>query len=159
VLKKAGVIDEDEVQVGVLSKEDRWKLFCVHAFPRGFSNIPSQLQEVAELLADECKGLPLALKVIGGSMVGKSTRQEWEYQLNCLRESRQLPEQQEEEALFGRLKLSYDNLDNDNPMSKECFLGFVAFPEDWEVEMKELINTIVDALLSPLLNPLEGSTM
>ncbi len=88
VLKKAGVIDKDEVKVGVLSKEDSWKLFCVHAFPRGFSNIPFQLQGVAELVADECKGLPLALKVIGGSMVGKSLPPEWEFQLNCLQESR-----------------------------------------------------------------------
>ncbi|KAH8949237.1 hypothetical protein BDL97_10G021400 [Sphagnum fallax] len=110
VLKKVGVIDEDEVQ------------------------------GVAELFAEERKGLPLALKVIGGSMVGKTTRQEWEFQLNCLRESRQLPEQQEEEALFGHLKLSYDNLDNDNPVSKECFLGFAAFPEDRMVKMKELIK-------------------
>jgi len=140
VFNKAGVIDEDEVQVGVLSNEDSWKLFCVHAFPREFSNIPCELQGVAELVAEECKGLPLALKVIGGSMVGKTTRQEWEFQLNCLRESRQLPEQQEEEALFGRLKLSYDNLDNDNPVSKECFLGFAAFPEDRMVEMEELIK-------------------
>jgi hypothetical protein len=137
VLKKAGVIDEDELQVGVLSKEDSWKLFYIHAFSTGFSNIPSQLQEVAELVAEECKGLPLALKVIGGSMVGKTTRQEWEFQLNCLQESRELPEQQEEEALFGRLKLSYDNLDNDNPVSKECF---PAFPEDRMVEMEELIK-------------------
>jgi len=140
VLEKAGVIDEDEVKVGVLSKEDSWKLFCVHAFPTGFSKIPCELQGVAELVADECKGLPLALKVIGGSMVGKTTRQEWEFQLNCLWESRELPDQQEEEALFGRLKLSYDNLDKDNPILKECFLGFAAFPEDRMVEMEELIK-------------------
>jgi hypothetical protein len=140
VLKKAAVIEEDEVQVGVLSKQDSWKLFCVHASPTGFSNIPFELQGVGELIAEECKGLPLALKVIGGSMVGKTTRQEWEFQLNCLRESRELPVQEEEEELFGRLKLSYDNLENDNPVSKECFLGFAAFPEDRMVEMKELIK-------------------
>ncbi|CAM6047027.1 unnamed protein product, partial [Sphagnum compactum] len=140
VLKKAGVIDEDEVQVGVLSQEDSWKLFCVHAFSMGFSNSPCELQGVAELVADECKGLPLALKVIGGLMLGKITCQEWEFQLNCLRESRKLPEQQEEEKLFGRLKLSYDNLDNDNRVCKECFLGFAAFREDRVVEMEELIK-------------------
>jgi Leucine-rich repeat (LRR) protein len=82
----------------------------------------------------------LALKVIGGSMVGKTTREEWEFQLHCLRESRKLPEQQEEEELFGRLKLSYDNLDNDNPVCKECFLSFAAFPEDRMVKMGELIK-------------------
>jgi disease resistance protein RPS2 len=140
VLKHAGVIKEDEVNVKCLSKEDSWKLFCVHAFPRGLSNIPSQVQGVAELVAEECKGLPLALKVIGGSMVGKTTRQEWEFQLNCLRQSRELPEQQQEEALFGRLKLSYDNLDNDSPACKECFLGFAAFPEDHMVGIEELIQ-------------------
>ncbi len=140
VLEKAGVKDEDEVKVGVLSKQDSWKLFCVHAFPRGLSNISSQVQGVAESVAEECKGLPLALKVIGGSMIGKTTCQEWEFQLKCLWESRQLPKQQEEKALFGRLKLSYDNLDNDSPESKECFLGFAAFPEDYEVPMTTLIK-------------------
>jgi Leucine-rich repeat (LRR) protein len=140
VLEKAGVKEEDEVKVGVLSKEDSWKLFCVHAFPRGLSNISSQAQGVGELVAEECKGLPLALKVIGGSMVGKTTCQEWEFQLKCLWESRQLPKQQEEEELFGRLKLSYDNLDNDSPVSKECFLSFAAFPEDWVVMREELIE-------------------
>jgi Leucine-rich repeat (LRR) protein len=95
---------------------------------------------VAELVAEECKGLPLALKVVGGSMAGKTTRQEWEFQLNCLWESRELPEQLEDEALFGRLKPSYDNLHNDNPVLKECFLGFAAFPEDHKVEMKELVE-------------------
>ncbi len=140
VLEKAGVKEEDEVKVGVLSKENSWKLFCVHAFPRGLSNISSEVQGVGELIAEECKGLPLALKVIGGSMVGKTTRQEWEFQLKCLQESRQLPVQQEEEALFGRLKLSYDNLDNDSPVCKECFLSFAAFPEDDEVHMWDLIK-------------------
>ncbi len=139
VLEKAGVIDEDEVQVGVLSKDDSWKLFCVHAFPRVFPTIPCHLQGVAELVAEECKGLPLALKVSGGSMVGKSMLLEWEFQLNRLRESSELPEEEEEE-LFGRLKLSYDNLDNDNPVCKECFLGFAAFPEDHIVSMDNLIK-------------------
>jgi Leucine-rich repeat (LRR) protein len=73
-------------------------------------------------------------------MVGKTMPPEWEYQLKCLRESCQLPQLQEEEALFGRLKLSYDNLDNDNPVSKECFLGFAAFPEDYKVPVEELIK-------------------
>jgi Leucine-rich repeat (LRR) protein len=94
---------------------------------------------VAELVAEECKGLPLALKVIGGSMVGKTTPQEWQYQLNCLQQSRALPDQKEEEELFGRLKLSYDNLDTDSPVCKECFLGFAAFPEDCVVDMEDLI--------------------
>jgi len=141
VLKKAGVIDEDQVKIGVLSPEDSWRLFCVHAFPGGLLNVPlDELQQVAKLVVDECKGLPLALKVIGGSMIGKTMREEWEFQLKRLQDSRTLPQQREEDELFGRLKLSYDNLDNDDPQSKECFLDFAAFPEDHVVRVKKLIE-------------------
>ncbi len=40
----------------------------MHVLPRGLLNIPlDELQQVARLVVDECKGLALALKVIGGS--------------------------------------------------------------------------------------------
>lgn len=61
------MIDEGKVSIIVLSLEDSWRLFCVHVFPRGLLNIPiDELQEVARLVVDECKGLSLTLKVIGG---------------------------------------------------------------------------------------------
>jgi hypothetical protein len=62
------MIDEGKVSINVFSLEDSWRLFCVHVFPRGLLNIPLyELQQVARLVVDECKGLALALKVIGGS--------------------------------------------------------------------------------------------
>jgi hypothetical protein len=102
VLKKSRMIDEGKVSVNVLSLEDSWRLFCVHVFPRGLLNIPlDELQQVVRLVVDESKGLSLALKVIGGS--------------HMLSQHKLL---KEENKLFGRFKLNYDNLDNDGPQSK-----------------------------------------
>ncbi len=57
----------------------------MHAFLGGLLNIPlDELQEVVKLVVDECKGLPLALKVIGGSMIGKTMHEKWEFQLKRL---------------------------------------------------------------------------
>ncbi len=121
VLKKSRMIDEGKVSINVFSLEDSWRLFCVHVFPRGSLNIPLyELQQVARLVVDECKGLALALKVIGGS---------------CMLPQHKLLK--EENKLFGWFKLNYDNLDNDAPQSK-CFLDFVKFPKDFLVPIKDL---------------------
>jgi hypothetical protein len=68
VLKKSRIIDEGKVNINVLLVEDSWRLFCVLVFPKGLLNIPlDELQQVATMVVNECKGLSLALKVISGS--------------------------------------------------------------------------------------------
>ncbi|KAH8948871.1 hypothetical protein BDL97_10G000200 [Sphagnum fallax] len=59
-----------------LSKEDSWSLFCVHAF-RPPSNVPCELKSLALSMAEECKGLPLALKAIGRAMFGETLPGQW----------------------------------------------------------------------------------
>jgi len=54
-----------------LSKEYSSSLFCMHAF-RPPSNVPCELDALAQSMAEECQGLPLALKVIGTAMFGKT---------------------------------------------------------------------------------------
>jgi disease resistance protein RPS2 len=79
-----------------LSKEDSWGLFRVHAF-REPSNIPGELEALVQFMAEECKGLPLALKVIGRAMVGKTKPElQWQLVLKQLRQSR-MPERSVEE--------------------------------------------------------------
>ncbi|CAM6037851.1 unnamed protein product [Sphagnum compactum] len=75
-----------QVHMTRLSKENSLRLFCVHAF-RSSSNVPHELKTLAESMAEECKGLPLALKVIGGAMFGKYLR-EWAPLLKKLEKSR-----------------------------------------------------------------------
>ncbi|KAH9536440.1 hypothetical protein CY35_17G108800 [Sphagnum magellanicum] len=113
-----------------LSKEDSWSLFCVHAF-RPPSNVPCELKALAQCMAEECQGVPLALKVIGGAMFRKASC-EWEPLLKKLRESR-MQERPVEEELYERLKLGYDLLSEDDWRLKQCFHYFAAFPEDDEI--------------------------
>ncbi|CAM6028482.1 unnamed protein product [Sphagnum balticum] len=121
-----------------LSEEDSWNLFCVHAFTPP-SNVPCELKALAQSMVQECQGLPLALKVIGRAMFGKtSPGRQWEPLLKKLRESR-MQERSVEEGLYERLKLGYDLLSEDDWRLKDCFLYFATFPEDCVVEFYEIL--------------------
>jgi len=88
-----------------LSKEDSWSLFCVHAFRPPY-NVPCELEALAQSMAEECQGLPLALKVIGRAMFGKTSPElEWEPLLKKLRESH-MQERTVEEVSFNNLVCS-----------------------------------------------------
>ncbi|CAM6000953.1 unnamed protein product, partial [Sphagnum balticum] len=119
-----------------LSKEDSWRLFCVHAF-RPPSNVPCELEALAKCMAVECQGLPLALKVIGRAMFGKTSPEQWKLLLKRLKESRM--QGRAVEALYERLKLGYDLLSEDDGRLKDCFLYFAAFPEDDEIYFKDIL--------------------
>ncbi len=93
----------------------------MHAF-RSPSNVPSELKALAQSLAEECQGLPLALKVIGRAMFGKTSPElQREPLLKKLRESH-MQERTVEEELYERLKLGYDLLSEDDWPLKDCFL-------------------------------------
>ncbi len=132
VLNKPNV---EMLHVPHLSEKDSWNLFCVHAFGATNHNVPHGLEEVAHLVAQECKGLPLALKVIGGTMYNETDVKQWELQHEKLQRSRN-NNTNVELQLFEVLKLSYDDLE---PQLKECFLYFAAYPENYSVQVSELI--------------------
>jgi len=121
-----------------LSKEDSWSLFRDHAF-KPPSNVPCELEALAQSMAKECQGLPLALKVVGRAMCGKVNRKyEWEPLLKTLRESR-MQDKSVEEQLYERLKLGYDLLSEDDCRLKQCFHYFAAFPEDSNFDFEEIL--------------------
>jgi len=120
-----------------LSKEDSWSLFCEHAF-KPPSNVPCELEALARCVAEECQGLPLALKVIGGAMRGKVNRKyEWEPLLKvCMTP---MHDKSVEAQLYERLKIGYDLLSEDDCRLKECFQYFAAFPEDSTIIFEEIL--------------------
>jgi Leucine-rich repeat (LRR) protein len=120
-----------------LSKEDSWSLFCVYAF-RPPSHVPCELKALALSMAEECQGLPLALKVIGRAMFGETLPGQWKLLLKRRRESR-MQEGTVEEGLYERLKLGYDLLSEDDERLKDCFLYFAAFPEDDQIAFDEIL--------------------
>jgi len=109
----------------------------VHAFGEP-SNVQGELEVLAHGIAEECQGLPLALKVIGRAMYGKTSPElQWELVLKKLRQSR-MQERTVEEELYECLKLGYDVLSEDDERLKDCFLHFAAFPEDHELIFEDI---------------------
>jgi hypothetical protein len=123
--------------LSLLSEEHSWVLFCNHAF--GTNGPPSnqEFQKLAKDVCNECKGLPLALKVIGSAMKSKDDIAEWRSTLRDLRTSNATVDKSVEHQLFNRLRISYDQLEEP---TKTCFLYFAAYPEDYEIQPKELFD-------------------
>ncbi|PTQ26296.1 hypothetical protein MARPO_3272s0001, partial [Marchantia polymorpha] len=121
-----------KIEVPMLKPEDSFRLFCWHAFS-GVSNVPKNLRKPAEDVAAECKGLPLALKVIGGTMAGKRDKRIWDLTLKKLKNAETLSSDHEMQ-LYHRLQPSVDDLSETHPHLKDCFYYFAAYPEDASVE-------------------------
>ncbi|CAK9207506.1 unnamed protein product [Sphagnum jensenii] len=98
------------------------------------SSVPDELKELAQSMAQECAGLPLALKVIGGGMFGEKLPKQWELQLKKLTESRMHEGPVEE--LYERLNVGYDLLSD---RLKQCFHYFAAFPENSNIVFEEIL--------------------
>jgi hypothetical protein len=90
-------------------------------------------------MAEECQGLPLALKVIGKAMSGKRLlKLEWLPLLKNLRRSC-LQEKTVKKKLYERLKLGYDVLSEDDWRLNACFHYFAAFPEKSQIFFEEIL--------------------
>ncbi|KAG0598935.1 hypothetical protein M758_12G113500 [Ceratodon purpureus] len=117
-----------------LPEEQSWELFCIHAFGTDTPIFPKDLEGLARDVCKECDCLPLALKVIGRAMKGKSEFGAWTTMLRRLRAS-SMRDKSVDQQLFERLRVSYDELDEPK---KICFLYFAAFPEDCVVPVEHL---------------------
>jgi Leucine-rich repeat (LRR) protein len=132
-----------------LSEEQSWELFHSHAFGTETVALNRDLEDLARDVCKECKCLPLALKVIGLAMKGTLDICEWKKTLLRLQGS-SMVNKGIEQALFERLRISYDQLDGP---TKICFLYFAAFPEDCEIPVKHLCQIwIVEGLFGEELD-------
>ncbi|KAH9319576.1 hypothetical protein KI387_021345 [Taxus chinensis] len=121
-------------QLPLLDREDALSLFCFWTF--GQTSIPSTADAHLVLQVQaECKGLPLALKVIGSSLNGVP-RVAWESAKNKLSKGESISDYHKE-GLLRCLKTSIDFLDD---VARECFLDLGAFPEDKKICADALLN-------------------
>lgn len=88
---------------------------------------------------EECKGLPLALKVIGASLRDQP-EMFWTSAKNRLSRGQPICESHEIQ-LLERMKLSTDYL---SEKVRECFMDLGSFPEDKRIPMDVLINIWVE---------------
>ncbi|KAL0884847.1 hypothetical protein Bca101_008828 [Brassica carinata] len=131
-----GMEVDDEIEVRCLGTDKAWDLFKKKA---GENTLGSHqdIPELARKVAGKCRGLPLALNVIGGTMARKKSVQEWRRAVDVLTSSATEFSGVEDEIL-PILKYSYDNLDGE--MTKSCFLYCSLYPEDSRIDKKELIE-------------------
>ncbi|KAL3749048.1 hypothetical protein ACJRO7_010184 [Eucalyptus globulus] len=116
-----------------LSCDNCVSLLAFHAL--GVTNFESHpaFKIIGKKIAEKCKGLPLAAKMLGGVLRTKSNPNEWEDTLN--NKIWDLPTTEHDEVL-PVLKLSYVHLPS---YLKRCFAYCAVFPKDYEIERDELV--------------------
>ncbi|KAJ9692225.1 hypothetical protein PVL29_011341 [Vitis rotundifolia] len=134
------VCDEMEVhermRVECLTPGEAFSLFCDKVGENILNSHPD-IKRLAKIVVEECKGLLLALIVIGRSMASRKTPREWEQALQVLK-SYPAEFSGMGDQVFPILKFSYDHLDNDT--IKSCFLYCSIFREDHIIRNEGLID-------------------
>ncbi|RVW24678.1 Disease resistance protein RPS5 [Vitis vinifera] len=124
------------IEVNCLPWEEAFALFQTKVGADTISSHPD-IPKLAEMVAKECDGLPLALITTGRAMAGAKAPEEWEKKIEMLKNSpAKFPGT--EEDLFRVLAISYDSLPDE--AKKSCFLYCSLFPEDYEISQRNLIQ-------------------
>ncbi|XVE54607.1 hypothetical protein DITRI_Ditri03aG0095400 [Diplodiscus trichospermus] len=119
----------------LLSDEDSWKLLCgkICLEWNGMASLPAWTEEIGKEIVKKCRGLPLAIVVLGGLLSRReATFEEW---LKVL-QSAHWQLLQDPAQCIDILALSYHDLPH---YLKPCFLYFGLFPEDFEISARRLI--------------------
>ena len=116
-----------------LNSEESWGLLKKIIFGYGTVGLNQDLETIGKKIAEKCKGVPLAVKSLGGILQGESKEAEW---INVLQgDFWKLCE--DEDSIMPVLKLSYHIL---SPQQRQCFAYCSLFPQDWQFEKDELIE-------------------
>ncbi|KAH6758115.1 hypothetical protein C2S52_023001 [Perilla frutescens var. hirtella] len=120
--------------MNLLDKDESWNLFCEKAFAG--KSCPSELEDIGKKIVEKCKGLPLAIVVVGGHLRKSSRMQEyWEKVANNFNSI--LDSGDENEQCLDILSLSYSYL----PVQlKPCFIYMGTFEEDQTIRVSKLIQ-------------------
>ena len=131
-----GMAAQKSIKVECLEWKEALSLFQAKVGEDTLNSHPD-IPKLAEMVAKECKGLPLALIVIARAMAPAKTPEEWERNLQKLR---LYPKDVAgtENDLFSVLAFSYDSLPDE--ATKSCFLYCSLFPEDYEIPSEDLIQ-------------------
>ncbi|KAF2318912.1 hypothetical protein GH714_011630 [Hevea brasiliensis] len=129
------------VEPPFLTDDEGWELLERKTFPK---EIPKEhgctpeLEKLGREMVKKCRGLPLAVVVLGGLLATKKSLKEWEVVHGSINAQFVKWEQHHQYGgVYGILALSYHDL----PFHlKPCFLYLSQFPEDWEFKKRELIR-------------------
>ncbi|KAL3509611.1 hypothetical protein ACH5RR_029012 [Cinchona calisaya] len=141
VVKRMGVLETRVHQPKFLDDNESWALFCKVAHMSTDGEETPKLVEEGKKIVKKCGGLPLAIKTIGGllSLVEK-TDFEWKRISKNFHEKLTTLEgngSEGNESVIASLQLSYDELP---ARLKQCILCFSIYPEDYEIDVDQLIH-------------------
>ncbi|XP_073143378.1 putative late blight resistance protein homolog R1A-3 [Henckelia pumila] len=129
-----------------LDEYESWSLLYQTVFGDQ-ETYPVEFEEVGQQIARNCRGLPLAIIVVGG-LLSKSdmTGEYWEYVAQHLSS---VVNSENDEHCLSMLYLSYQDL----PVHlKPCFLYMGVFPEDGEILVSKLITLwVAEGFLKPII--------
>lgn len=137
------------ITLGKLSDDDSWSLFSQIAFNGRTSEECKNLEGIGGEIVNKCKGLPLAIKILGSLLSLKAETEQWksvldsklweleeiEWESALNRKPWELKEI--EKILFPALMLSYYDLPAE---LRKCFSYCAIFPKDYKIEKDKLIK-------------------
>jgi disease resistance protein RPS2 len=127
------------MEIQPLQREEAWELFLKVAFEDG--HVPEGIENIARQVAEECKGLPLAIKVIGSTMMGNTVVDEWKLALKQMQKvdlNFPVTHPRINRELYQRLRWSYDSLPDAN--LKNCFLYCAMLSEDAAILVEMMVQ-------------------
>ncbi|EOA39703.1 hypothetical protein CARUB_v10008348mg [Capsella rubella] len=124
--------------VEMLKEDEAMTLLCLCAFEQESPPSPFN-KDLVKKVVDECKGLPLSLKVLGASLKYKPERY-WEGVVKRLSRGEAIDETHES-RVFTHIQESLENLE---PRIKNCFLDMGVFSEDKKIPLDLLTNVWVE---------------
>ncbi|XP_048441901.1 putative disease resistance protein RGA3 [Pyrus x bretschneideri] len=119
-------------ELGKLSVDECWSIMKNRAFT---NNRDPEFDTIGREIAENCGGVPLVAKVLGGMLRTKKSIEEWSLFKNN-RIWNNLPKG--EDGIMPVLRLSFDNLES--PSLKQCFAYCSMFEKDFEIERDNLIQ-------------------
>ncbi|OVA09431.1 Disease resistance protein [Macleaya cordata] len=128
-----------------LNEVESWELFLKKIFPLGgegrvheVSCLPLELEDLGKKMVAKCRGLPLAIVVLGGLLSRKdSTEIAWSKVNDSVSWQLSTHGASGSNSCLGILALSYYDLPY---YLKSCFLYMGIFPEDFEIRSSKLIQ-------------------
>ncbi|KAJ7951827.1 Disease resistance protein [Quillaja saponaria] len=124
------------IKVQCLTTKEAFKLFQEKVGEETLNSHPS-IPHLAEEVAEECKGLPLALITVGRAMANKKDPKQWKRAIQILKSYPSKVSGMVDEV-FLLLQFSYENLPT--TIHKNCFLYCSLFREDHNIRIDELIE-------------------
>ncbi|XP_050212049.1 disease resistance protein RGA2-like [Mercurialis annua] len=120
--------------LNVLSDDDCWSIIEERVKANGEMPISSALEVIGKEIAKKCRGVPLAAKVLGGTLSGLERKKEAWLLIN---NNKVLDASDHKDNVKSILKLSFDHLPS---YLKQCFAYCSIFHKDYSLQKEQLIQ-------------------